>query len=160
MSSGISRISWITVPAFCKRLFSSFAFSSAALRANEKGASISAPAKIAAIRFIIMSSILFSRFVLFVSMQALISTLAGYHNDDPRHQSHSAKNRRKRNSVMFFLRGLDGTNIHDLLLCCIGEALVRQREKPDDDQCYSKNCSSVHSSSPLASRNLFCFDRL
>src|SRR5580698_7117626 len=153
MSSGISRISWITVPAFCNRLFSSFALSSAAFPANDRGASISAPAKTAAIRFINIPSMLSSRLVLFVLMQALIPPLARRHDNDPRYQSHGAKNRRKKNGVMFFLRGLYGTDVHDLLLCCVGEALIRQREKTDDDQCYSQDCSSVHRSSPLASRN-------
>ena len=53
----MSKISWMTVPAFCNRLISSFAFSSVG-RPNDMGASMSAPAKIVVKRFINISSII------------------------------------------------------------------------------------------------------
>src|SRR5271168_3193574 len=55
---------------------------------------------------------------------------------------------------MFFLCSLNGTDVHNLLLCCVAEALVRQREKADNDQGNSDNCSPVHGSSAFASRIL------
>src|SRR5271170_3712994 len=88
-------------------------------------------------------------------IRTLISTPVGHHNNDPTEQSQSAKNRRKRNGVMFFLRCLDRTDVHDFLLCCVGQALIRQREKPYNDQCYSQDCSSVHCASEVAVRELF-----
>src|SRR5579872_3604270 len=80
MSSGTSRISWITVPAFSNRLFSSFSLSPA-LAANDIGASISAPAKIAVIRFINLSSILSFLFrpALGFSRDPLASWLTNFH---------------------------------------------------------------------------------
>src|ERR1700682_3762263 len=114
MSSGMSRISWMTVPEFCNRLFSSFAFSSAG-RANDKGVSTSAPAKKSAKRFITMPSmIFFRRFVLLTLV--LIATPVGCDNNDPADQRQRSKNRRKRNGVMFFFRRLDRTDVDDFFL--------------------------------------------
>lgn len=44
---------------------------------------------------------------------------------------------------MFFLRRLDWTDVHDFLLCCVGQALICQCKEPDDYQCYSEDCSSA-----------------
>src|ERR1700688_1799366 len=127
MSSGMSRISWMTVPAFCNRSFSSFAFSSAG-RANEKGASTSALPKITAKRFISVFHPFFRRFVL--PIPALVATPIGHDNNDTAHQRQRAKNRRKRNGVMLFLRRLDWTDVYDFLLCCVGQALICQCDQP------------------------------
>src|SRR4051794_35698555 len=139
ISSRTSRISFITVPAFWMR---SFSFCSSSLLFAEAAGTHIAPARAPA------SNMEPNLLVIFIStaslyLRSLVSEYRGpelcaasvrNQNHYPSNQRQGTENRRNGNGVMFFLRGLDGPHVQNLLLRSVCEALISQGQHTNHQQ--------------------------
>src|SRR5713226_7347646 len=134
MSSGTSRISFRTVPAFCSRSasFSSFSFARE-FADHDNGINASAPAKNIVNRFLFIRIASFNSTV-DQDMDGPHSRRAAVRrkNHDADQRQHS-KDRRYRNGVVFFLGGLNWAYVQNLFVRRIGDALIGQGKNSDDD---------------------------
>src|SRR6202050_4232966 len=147
MSSGISRISCTTVPAFSIRSLSFW--SSSLAFADEAGAKTNpamanAPAKIVAKNFLFETFIpclLFpSAFGLSKKQKSTTKlTLAiRYQDDYTANQRQRSQDGRKRHGVVFLLRRLNGADVQNLLLRCVRKPLIHQCEHSKNNQDESE----------------------
>jgi hypothetical protein len=74
----------------------------------------------------------------------LVSATTRDQNHHASHQGQNAKDGRDRNGVVFFLGGLDGPKIYNFLLRRVGEALIGEGHKTDDQEYNADNSFTVH----------------
>src|SRR5262245_9966219 len=131
MSSGMFRISPITVPAFSMRS-TSLSLSAAGGEANVRGAMRSKPAA----RYFASSILFLPRFGIAgrrAKNQTRLFAVASK-DENASGKGDDSENWRKRNGLVFLFAGLYGPNVHDLLVRRVADALIDESDHAERDQ--------------------------
>src|SRR5271170_4875784 len=140
ISSGISRISFITVPAFCRRSTSFVSSAFGALGpAKAKGANARAATNVVFQRFIFCLLFLCEK----CSPTCLLLPVHSQHSDSTK-QSDCAQDWGQWNGVPFLFCYLNWTHVHGFLRNRVTEALVGKSQNPQNNQRNSQQCFAAH----------------
>src|SRR5262249_45787618 len=152
ISSGMFRISSMTVPAFSMRS-TSFSLSAAGGRAKAAGATKSRPAA----RYFESCIISSLRSVFGTYMQDPIGLFAVASNDEySPGQSDDPEDRGQRNGLVLLFGGLDGSNVHNFLVGCISNALIYKSDNPECDQGQTEQRCALHCVVSVSYKLIIC----